>query len=79
MMLDKFGRITLPKAVRDHLGITPNTLLEIEEKEDSVIIRVADKKSYTTLEHGILVYTGVALGDLDQTLEDIRNERLKDI
>ncbi|MFI4956024.1 MAG: AbrB/MazE/SpoVT family DNA-binding domain-containing protein [Gammaproteobacteria bacterium] len=77
--LDKFGRVTLPKAMRVHLGIDTDTLLEMEEQGDAVIIRVVHKQRYTAIENGLLVYTGKAMGNLDQTLDDIRDERLKDV
>ena len=77
--LDKFGRVTLPKAMRVHLGIDTDTLLEMQEQGDAVIIRVVRKQQYTAMENGLLVYTGKPVGNFDQILDDLRDERLKDV
>ena len=77
--LDKFGRITLPKAMRVHLGIDADTLLEMKEQGDAVIIRVVRNKQYLAMENGLLVYTGKVIGNVDQILDDMRDERLKDM
>jgi len=77
--LDKFGRLTLPKAMRLHLGIDMDTPLEMKEEGDAVIIRVVRKQQYIAKENGLLVYTGKAMGNFDQILNDIRDERLKDV
>ncbi len=76
--LDKFGRITLPKAMRTHLGIDTDTLLEMQEQGDAVIIKVVHKQQYTSMEDGLLVYTGKMTGNVDHILDTIRDERLRD-
>ena len=37
--LDQLGRITLPKELRDNLGIEENQALEIYTKEDLIILK----------------------------------------
>jgi AbrB family looped-hinge helix DNA binding protein len=38
--LDRFGRIVIPKSLRDGLGLGPGAVLEIEEKnDDSLLLR----------------------------------------
>ena len=38
------GQVTIPKKVRDHLGVTPGTAVEFELQEDGrVVVRKAGK------------------------------------
>lgn len=42
------GQVVIPKAVRDRLGLTPGTPLEIEERGDVILLREArGRKRYT--------------------------------
>jgi AbrB family looped-hinge helix DNA binding protein len=77
--VDKFGRITLPKAMRLHLGIDLDTPLEIKEEEDGISIRVAQQEAPTSFENGLLVYTGKPVGDLNAVLDEIRKNRLEEM
>ncbi|WP_456329962.1 AbrB/MazE/SpoVT family DNA-binding domain-containing protein [Archaeoglobus sp.] len=38
--VDKYGRILLPKDIRDELGLRENDELTIEVREDEIVIRV---------------------------------------
>lgn len=37
------GQITIPKAYRDKLGITPKTLLNVTLEGDKIVIRLLEK------------------------------------
>ena len=37
--LDKAGRLVLPKPMRDALHLSPGSNLEVEQREDSIILR----------------------------------------
>jgi len=67
------GQITLPKVIREKLGVNVGDVIAFEEKDDGVLI----KKSKT-----ILDYRG-CLPDLGMTAEEIRErareEALKEI
>ena len=62
--LDKFGRVVIPKPIRDGLGLEPGAELEVEEREDGVLLRPADQDVPLEMENGILVYTGELVGDV---------------
>ena len=36
--VDKFGRIVIPKQIREHLGIVPGSRIQIVEQADHVIL-----------------------------------------
>ena len=40
--IDKFGRILIPKEIRNSLGIKEGTELEIEVKDEKILIRLGD-------------------------------------
>lgn len=40
--IDRFGRILIPKELRDILGIRENTELEIEVKDEKILIKPVD-------------------------------------
>lgn len=44
------GQLIIPKEIRDHHGWRVGTRLEIEDREDHVVVRVADGFSETTLD-----------------------------
>jgi AbrB family looped-hinge helix DNA binding protein len=75
-VIDKFGRIVIPKKIRDHLGLTPGTHLEVREVDDAVIVRPADVAPSVRDEDGIIVYTGARRGDIEGAVDRLRQERL---
>lgn len=43
--IDKFGRVVLPKEIRDRLGVRPGTEFEVEEQENIILLKPVGKKS----------------------------------
>ena len=77
--LDRFGRIVIPKRVRDALGLAPGTVLEIEESDDRVVLRARREEPDLVREHGVLVFTGEAAGDLETAIERQRLGRMEEL
>ncbi len=73
--LDRFGRIVIPKQVRTGLGLCAGSVLEIEEQVNHFILRVRREEPDLVHEDGVLVYTGEAVGDLEQAVEMQRRAR----
>jgi AbrB family looped-hinge helix DNA binding protein len=63
-MVDKFGRIVIPKELRDDLDIESGTVLSLEERGDSILLSPLRQGSYLKQSRGVIVYAGRALGDL---------------
>lgn len=70
--LDKFGRIVIPKQVREHLGLTPGTPLEIEAIGEDVVLKPIREEPHIRDKEGVLVFTGSATGDLLKALKSHR-------
>ena len=75
-MLDKFGRIVLPKQVRDDLGLKVGEILRVEEREDEIVLKPIQKESHLNIKDGVLVFSASATGDLTQAMSAQREERL---
>jgi len=63
--IDKFGRLVIPSAVRNHLGIKPGSILELQEQGHEIRLRLIDLKSLLKRKGGVLVYTAEATDDID--------------
>lgn len=79
--VDRFGRILLPKDLRDRMGLDPGSPLEVEVDETGGEIRLRPVRGEPHLvsRGGVLVYSGRAAGDIDGAVESHRRGRLKDI
>ena len=77
--LDRFGRIVIPKPIRDGLGLEPGAELEVEEREDGVLLRPADQDVPLEMENGILVYTGELVGDVTDLVRKDRERRIRHV
>lgn len=77
--IDKFGRVIIPKEIRDHLGLKPGALLQIIEQDDNVLLKSVSQKKALSRKNGVLVFTGKAIGDIESAIEQERDERLKDL
>lgn len=77
--VDRFGRIVIPKRVREDLGLYAGSVLEIEEREDRIVLRVRRDEADLVREDGVLVYTGEAVGGLEQAVAAHRRGRAFDV
>lgn len=74
--VDRFGRVVVPKAMRERLGLRAGTAIEIEEAEGHLSLRPAEDSSPLMLKEGVLVFTGAAIGDLEAAVAADREERV---
>jgi len=74
--LDKFGRIIIPKELREHLGITTETNLNIHVDGKRIIIEPIREEEPLVEKDGILVFTGKLQGEIDQFLFNDRKRRI---
>lgn len=75
--LDRFGRVLIPKPVRDGLGLRPGTVLLIEEQDDGIVLRPADRSPPLKVKGHVLVFAGEAQGDLRDAIRKQRGERMR--
>lgn len=74
--LDRFGRVVLPKAAREALGLRPGATLAVEEGEDAIVLRPLRGEPNVVEKGGVLVFTGSAAGDVGEAVRAHRRERL---
>lgn len=81
MKVDDKGRITLPKRLRDRLGLVPGTELEIEETAERVTIRPATQSPSIVRKNGFLVHLGKLPPSIDEKslIDAVREERIREL
>ncbi len=75
--LDRFGRIIIPKEVRDDMGLETGAVLQIEKKGERIVLQPLQGEPKISEKKGIPVFTGTAVGDLGAALQEHRKRRLK--
>jgi AbrB family looped-hinge helix DNA binding protein len=77
--LDKFGRVVLPKDIRDNLNLKPGQVLKIEKSHDEVILKPLRRESPLHVKNGVLIFSGTVTGDIMEAVRLHREERLKKV
>ncbi len=79
LILDKAGRVIIPKSLRDELQLAPgNTLLEAETSAEEITLRPVRGSAPLRKKRGIWVYrAGEHLSDavVQETVRQVRRER----
>ena len=59
--LDRFGRIVIPKEIRDAAGLVAGSEMEVVAGTDGIVLRTLDDDlMLVTSDDGVLVFVGVA-------------------
>jgi AbrB family looped-hinge helix DNA binding protein len=53
--IDKAGRLVLPKAMRDALHLKPGSSLEVEQRDDEVVLRPPQPEAELIYKNGVPV------------------------
>lgn len=77
--MDRFGRVLIPKALRARLDLDPGTRLDLKESDGALILTPRHPQGSLEMRGGVLVYVGVASGDLSASVEGTRSGRLEDL
>jgi AbrB family transcriptional regulator (stage V sporulation protein T) len=78
--LDKFGRVVIPKALRDSLGLKPGEPLEVEERDEQIVLKSARKQAGMVLKGRVWVWSGGKMvGDPTRIVEEVRDERIRTV
>ncbi len=73
--IDRFGRVVIPKPIRDDLGLRGGDLLRCRRHEGGLMISVVEASLPLVEDGKLLVYRGEALDDLSSEVERLREER----
>lgn len=79
VIIDRFGRVVLPKIVREHLGVGPGSKMHIEEGRREIVLKPEMQDSTMQIKDGVLVFTGSAVSDISQAHKIFRNQRIKNL
>ncbi|MBM3710237.1 MAG: AbrB/MazE/SpoVT family DNA-binding domain-containing protein [Actinobacteria bacterium] len=77
--IDRFGRIVIPKKIRNDFGIQPGNDLIIKESREGFLITPVKEKEIISEEDGFLIITPSSDIDFENLLENLREERMKKI
>ena len=77
--LDRFGRIVIPKKIREDFNLKAGTPIRIEESEQTIILTPVHGEPNLHVKDSVLVFSGSPLEDLGDTLAKHREERIKSI
>ena len=77
--LDRFGRIVIPKEIRDDFNLKPGSQIRIEESDQVIILKPLQGEASLHWKDGVLVFSGTPLGDLSKELEKHREDRAKNL
>ena len=77
--IDRFGRIVLPKKLRENFNLEPGSQIRIEESGQEIILKPIHGEPNLRLKEGILVFSGTPLNNLDTALAEHRRGRLNSL
>lgn len=75
--IDEFGRVLIPKRIRDHLGLKPGISITLTEVNgEKLLLQIVHKEPIMKEVDSVLVFQGKANVDIEDAIDEIRNERL---
>ncbi len=78
LIIDKAGRVVIPKPLREELHLAPGDSLEMESAGEQITLRPVRGTGPLTKEHGVWVFHAgqpLPASATDQMLQQIREER----
>lgn len=77
--IDRFGRVLIPKQIREQLGLNPGTKLRLEPTEEGLSLLPVRKHDLFSDRDGVLVFTGGLAGDSQGAVDEIRTARMRKV
>ena len=79
--IDRAGRVVIPKAIREHLGLRGGTELELTEFRDGVMLRLVSREPSLVEVDGLWVHRGAYEGpaDVRRLIDQQREERIRSL
>ena len=75
--LDRFGRIVIPKKIREDFHLQVGSSIRIEEGEGEIVLKPVEGEPSLVKKDGVLVFSGKAVGNVETAIEEHRQERNK--
>jgi AbrB family looped-hinge helix DNA binding protein len=73
--LDKFGRIVIPKKIREDFNLRPGSPIRIEEGKGEILLKPIEGEPTLVEKDGVLVFTGIPLEDIENHIDTTRQQR----
>ncbi|QQR80874.1 MAG: AbrB/MazE/SpoVT family DNA-binding domain-containing protein [Deltaproteobacteria bacterium] len=73
--IDQAGRIVLPKAIREHLGVRAGTQFEVTEEANRIILTPIIEEATITSKKGVLVVTPESSPSDNEALNIVKKQR----
>ncbi len=77
--IDKFGRVVIPKRIRNNLGLYPNVELDIVEDMESITIHPISEEPFIVNKGGVLVVRAKLTESVEDFVGKDRRDRVKHI
>ncbi len=78
--IDRFGRLLIPKQLRDNLGLRPGIKIVITEKNHELSIKPVESEPVFKRKNGVMVFTGhLDQQNLEDAVKESREKRLNDL
>lgn len=75
--LDRFGRIVIPKKIRENFHLQAGSPIRIEEGEGGIILKPVEGEPSLIKKDGVLVFSGKTVGNIEAAIEENREGRSK--
>lgn len=78
--IDRFGRVLIPKKLRDKLGLNAGQTLVLSEQDGHLVLEPQQEQLQLKREEGLLVFEGGSFDpdvDIVALIKDQREERLQ--
>jgi len=79
LTIDRFGRMVLPKAMRDDFGLRAGDKLDVEATEGAIVLRPVENTDCMKRKGKVLVFSGEAAGDVAGAVAFEREARLDQV
>jgi bifunctional DNA-binding transcriptional regulator/antitoxin component of YhaV-PrlF toxin-antitoxin module len=82
LSIDKFGRVVLPKKIREHLGVGLSLKVSVKETPEGILLQPVQQESGLMRKDGVLMFRGSgeqSQVDWRRQIEEDREERIQHI
>lgn len=79
LKIDRAGRIVVPKPLRERLGFSPDTQLQVIEQPEGVLLKRVQQRPSMVKADGLWLHQGVSEpgANWDRVLENMREGRIE--
>ena len=75
LVLDRYGRVGFPKALRQEFNLGPGSRLRVVERDHEIVLTPEKEPAPCRKKGSTLVFTGEAIGSIADAVSRSRQER----